>query len=290
MRDIRHASPRDAVAWAEKHLGPVTDVRALEGGRTSTMLALTPRDGEAAVLRLMTVEPWRSHGVELTTRERDTQRLLAHTPVPAPRTLALDATGERCGHPAHLMTRLPGRLELQRDDQESLGRLADLLATVHAVEPGSDVRDFQSWAWEAKYVVPVWARDPGPWRDAFALLRTPVPAYDPTFLHRDFGPHNVLWAGGLPTGLVDWVETSVGPAWLDVAHAATNLALRHGSEVADAFAAAYVERTGRVPEPYLDVMDVVGFLPPPGRASLVTDPHELARLEDRLQVVLARVT
>ncbi|QIK67840.1 aminoglycoside phosphotransferase family protein [Nocardioides sp. HDW12B] len=283
-------SHEDALAWAEEHLGPVTDVRALEGGRTSTMLALTPRDGESAVLRLMTEEPWRTHGVELTTRERDTQRLLDDTPVPAPRTLALDATGVRCGQPAHLMTRLPGRLELQRSDAASLGLLADLLVVVHEVEPSVDVRTFQSWAWEAKYVVPAWASDPGPWEDAFALLRTPVPTYDRTFLHRDFGPHNVLWADGRVSGLVDWVETSVGPAWLDVAHAATNLALRHGNAVADAFAAAYVERTGRVPEPYLDVMDVVGFLPPPGRASLVTDPPQLARLDERLRAVLARVT
>lgn len=285
-----HALPSRAVAWVEEHLGPVTDVRALEGGRTSTMLALTPRAGEPAVLRLMTEEPWRTHGVELTTRERDTQRRLAGTPVPAPRTLALDATGERCGHPAHLMTRLPGRLGLGRADRGSLVLLADLLAGVHAVEPGDDVRLFQSWAWAAKHVVPAWASDPGPWQEAFALLRTPVPAYEPTFLHRDFGPHNVLWADGRVSGLVDWVETSVGPAWLDVAHCSTNLALRHGSEVADAFAAAYVERTGRVPEPSLDVMDVVGFLPPPGRASLVTDPTELARLDERLRVVLARVT
>ncbi len=282
----RHA---DALAWAEEHLGPVADVRALEGGRTSTMLAITPRDGEPAVLRLMTEEPWRTHGAELTARERHAQRLLAGTPVPAPRTLALDATGEQCGHPAHLMTRLPGRLELHRSDRGSLELLAELLATVHAVEPSGDVRLFQSWAWEAKYDVPCWASDPGPWQDAFALLRTPVPAYQPTFLHRDFGPHNVLWSGGRVSGLVDWVETSVGPAWLDVAHAATNLALRGGNEVADRFAAAYVDRTGRVPEPYHDVMDVVGFLPPPGRDGLVTDQRELARLEERLRVVLGRV-
>ena len=109
------------------------------------------------------------------------------------------------------MTLLPGRLEPDRVDDASLGLLADLLATVHEVEPSRDVRLFQSWAWEAKYVVPRWASDPGLWQDAFALLRTPVPAYEPTFLHRDFGPHNVLWSDGQVTGLVDWVETSVGP-------------------------------------------------------------------------------
>ncbi len=284
------ATHPDALAWAEETVGPVAEVRALEGGRTSTMLALTPCHGEAVVLRLMTVEPWRTHGAELTTRERDTQQLLAGTPVPAPRSLALDAAGERCGHPAHLMTLAPGRLELARVDADALGHLADLLARVHALEPRDDGRLFQSWAWEAKYVVPPWASDPGPWQEAFALLHTPAPAYEPTFLHRDFGLHNVLWSQGRVTGLVDWVETSVGPAWLDVAHCATNLALRHGSEAADAFAAAYVDRTGRSPEPYLDVMDVVGFLPPPGRESLFTDPRELARLDERLRAVLARVT
>ena len=83
----------DALAWAAEAVGPVAEVRALEGGRTSTMLAITPRDGEPVVLRLMTVEPWRTHGAELTARERETQRLLADTPVPAPRSLALDADG-----------------------------------------------------------------------------------------------------------------------------------------------------------------------------------------------------
>ena len=58
----------DALAWAAEVVGPVAEVRALEGGRTSTMLAITPRDGEPVVLRLMTVEPWRTHGAELTAR------------------------------------------------------------------------------------------------------------------------------------------------------------------------------------------------------------------------------
>ena len=284
------SSHADALAWVAETVGPLADVRTLEGGRTSTMLAITPVRGAAVVLRLMTVEPWRTHGAELTTRERDTQRRLEGSRVPAPRTLALDASGERCGHPAHLMTRLPGRPETDRADAGSLDRLAELLARIHALEPRADVRRFQSWAWEEKYVVPTWAGDPGLWQGAFELLRTPVPAHEPTSLHRDFGPHNVLWSGGEVTGLVDWVETSVGPAWLDVAHSSTNLALRHGNEVADAFADAYVARTGRIPQPYVDVMDVVGFLPPPGRDSLVTDPLELARLEDRLRVVLSRVT
>ena len=278
-----------ALEWIQEKLGyPADDVRHLSGGWTSTMLAISADGHEPAVLRLMTDEPWRTHGEPLTTRESEIQRMLATTDVPAPRSLALDATGERCGHPAHLMTMLPGEIEPQRNDNASVERLAALLAGIHAIEPTIDVRSYQSWAWEAKFVVPGWAADAGLWQDAFALLRSEPPAYDPCFIHRDFQPRNVLWDRGEISGVVDWVETSIGPAWLDVAHCATNLALVHGNEVADRFADAYVTTTGRPPQPYFDVMDVVGFLPPPGRESFLTDPAELARLEERLAVVLPR--
>ncbi|MEU4451744.1 aminoglycoside phosphotransferase family protein [Nocardioides sp. NPDC023903] len=278
-----------ALEWVEEVLGEqIGEARRLSGGWTSTMLAITPRLHEAVVLRLMTNEPWRTHGEQLTTRESETQRMLATTEVPAPRSLAVDATGERCGHPAHLMTLLPGAIEPQRSDDASLLRLAELLASIHAVEPTIDVRSYQSWAWEAKFVVPAWAADAGLWEDAFALLRGEPPAYDPCFIHRDFQPRNVLWDRGEVSGVVDWVETSIGPAWLDVAHCATNLAITHGTEVADRFADAYVTTTGRPSQPYFDVMDVVGFLPPPGKTSFITDPADLVRLERRLAAVMTR--
>lgn len=41
------------------------------------MLALDPVAGERAVLRMMTEEPWRTHGAALTTRESEIQRMLA---------------------------------------------------------------------------------------------------------------------------------------------------------------------------------------------------------------------
>ncbi|MBA8802298.1 aminoglycoside phosphotransferase (APT) family kinase protein [Nocardioides ginsengisegetis] len=278
-----------ALAWATTTTGPLADTRELSGGWTSTMLRLVPDQGDPAVLRLMTREPWRTHAEGLTTREHDVQRLLEDAPVRAPRSLALDAAGVTCGHPAHLMTLLPGRVDLDRVDDGSLERLADVLATIHDVPATVDVRTYQSWAWQAKYVVPDWATDPGPWRDAFALLRTGPPAYEPCFIHRDFQLRNVLWSGEEVTGVVDWVETSIGPAWLDVAHCCTNIALGHGSAAADRFAEAYARRAGREPQPYFDVMDVVGFLPPPGREGFVTDAGERLRLEERLVAVLERV-
>lgn len=277
-----------ALAWVEASATPVTGARELLGGWTSTMLALSTDTGDDLVLRLMTREPWRSHGSALTTREGEIQQMLAATAVPAPRSRALDADGRECGFPAHLMSFLPGRVEVDRVDEVSLELLADVLATIHQVSPTIGVRTYQSWAWEAKYVVPSWATDPDLWEAAFAVLRTDPPNYEPCFIHRDFHLRNVLWSGDQISGVVDWVETSIGPAWLDVAHCCTNIAIGHGSEVADSFAAAYVEHTGAEPQPYFEVMDIVGFLPPPGKESFIKAEDELRRLEERLRSVLLR--
>ena len=84
----------DALAWAGSAAGsPVASQQRLDGGVTSRMLGCAIDDGTESVLRLMINEPWRTHGAELTTRERDALVFLAGTDVPAPRTLALDAEG-----------------------------------------------------------------------------------------------------------------------------------------------------------------------------------------------------
>ena len=225
------------------------------------------------MLRLMINEPWRTHGAGLTTRESEIQRLLADTVVPAPTSLALDADGSTAGHPAHLMSLLPGCVDLDRVGADDLGSWPTCSARSTRSSRPRPPRDYQSWAWPAKYVVPEWARHPAAWEQAFAVLGGDPPAYEPTFLHRDFHLRNVLWEDDRISGVVDWVETSWGPAWLDVAHCRTNLAIHHGTDVADRFAEAYVDRSRRAePAAYWDVMDVVGFLPPPNRVAFVTGP------------------
>jgi aminoglycoside phosphotransferase (APT) family kinase protein len=103
-----------AVAWAETVWGrPVATVRPLSGGWTSDILLLTTETGERAVLRLMVRDPWRSHAPALLARESEVQDQLAPGPVPAPRSIAVDADGSHAGVPAHLMTWLPGRLPIR---------------------------------------------------------------------------------------------------------------------------------------------------------------------------------
>lgn len=165
--------------------------------------------------------------------------------------------------------------------------MAELLATIHDVVPRSPFRTYQSWAVEPKWVVPAWTDHPGSWRTAFRVLSEEPPDYKPTFLHRDFSHRNLLWTDGAISGVVDWVETSTGPAWLDAAHAATNLAIAVGPEPAHAFLAAYAATTGTEPHQYWLVMDAVGFLPLPGKDPLFGSPAELARLDQWLHGLIA---
>jgi aminoglycoside phosphotransferase (APT) family kinase protein len=261
------------------------------------MLALEHADGRSTVLRQLLLEPWRTHARGLLEREGTVQRRLAGSDVPVPAPLAVDPTGADAGDPSLLMTRLPGRIDLCRSDDSFLSALASTLLAIHRVrpEPGEWPRDYQSWATDAKRNVPPWSRDDGLYDEAFARLAEPPPAYEPTFLHRDFQPGNVLWDDGRVSGVVDWVETSTGPADLDVAHCASNLATLHGAEAAAAFAAAYdaaggqraAERDDRI---YWQLLDLVGFLPAGGRESGATEETILAtwRAHDRPDLTLER--
>lgn len=275
-----------ALAWAGSHVGsPVASHERLAGGMTSRILALDHLDGSQTVLRLMTNEPWRTHGAELTARERDAQRFLAGTAVPAPTSLALDAEGGTCGVAAHLMTRLPGAAAGRVEDLD-LAAMARLLADIHRLRPAEPFRDYQSWAWEAKRVVPPWARHPASWRRAFEVLAGRAPAYEPTFLHRDFGHRNLLWTDGGISGVVDWVETSTGPAWLDAAHAASTLAVLLDTGVGAAFLEDYAAPAGEPLHPYWLVMDAVGYLPPPGKPLMFRLPEQVERLDAWLDEVV----
>jgi len=279
-----------AIAWAGQVLGrPVSGVTQLTGGMTSRMLRLSHDTGDDSVLRLITEEPWRRDGAELARREATTQQTLVASPVPAPRSLALDAHGRQAGHAAHLMSWLPGERDAMRGDPAALRAMAELLGEIHEVRVQPMPREFQSWSLPSKWVVPDWSDASGTWRRAFDVLAAGDPPWEPCFLQRDFGPHNLLWTGDRITGVVDWVETSTGPAWLDVAHGASNLALRNGTEVASRFSSAYVDLTGRQPEPYWDVLDVVGFLPDPGGRVMPLGADGWRRLEEHLARVLTEL-
>jgi aminoglycoside phosphotransferase (APT) family kinase protein len=240
------------------------------------MHAVALPGGRFVVLREMLKEPWRTHAVELLTREAQVLELLAPTPVPAPGLVAVEP-------PWLAMTLLPGALRLDVEVPEALARA---LLAIHAIDPLQRPRDYYHWAYPERRRVPDWASDAAVWEWAFAAIDRPAPDFEPCFLHRDFHPGNVLFTGFDVTGVVDWVETSWGPADLDVAHCRTALALLHGRAAADRFRSAYVAAGGRLTfDPYWDVVDAVGFLPDPEK---VAAPWRMAGRPDLTAVVARR--
>ncbi|MFJ6985161.1 MULTISPECIES: phosphotransferase family protein [unclassified Streptomyces] len=312
----------DTRAWVERGLPPGDRIRAvgaLRGGWTSQMRRLDVEGGAegegtsySLVLRSFVKPFFVQHAPGLLTREADVLRLLADTAVPAARLHGVDAAAEHCDHPSLLMSLLPGSLRLDEPGEDAVERRSELLArqlvTIHGlvVPEGSRPRTYQAWTDPERVRLPEAPTRPEVWRRAVEVIRRPPPAHRPCFLHRDFHPGNVLFTGAgadlTISGVVDWVETSWGPADLDVAHCSTALALLHGVPVGMRLADHYVAAGGTLADDpahhlYWRVLDALGFAPDAekvaepwravGRQDL-TPPVLARRLEDYLQALFER--
>ncbi|PWI18810.1 aminoglycoside phosphotransferase [Streptomyces sp. Act143] len=292
--DLLLADGRTATrAWLAKQLPAgrtVATTRFLPGGWTSQMRGLTLDDGTDLVLRSFVKPFFRHHAPGLLAREAAVLTLLAGADgVPAPELLAVDATAELTDHPSLLMSRLPGRV---RVDEEDLGRRLDLLAgqlaRIHAVVPDDRPRTYQAWTSPERVRVPEGAL----WERAVDVIRREPPTYEGVFLHRDFHPGNVLFDEGRISGVVDWVETSWGPADLDVAHCSTALALLHGPEHGLGFRERYEAQGGRqladgADHLYWRLLDALGYAP--DAAKLAGPWRELGRTDLTPEVLGARL-
>ncbi|MFI6414383.1 phosphotransferase family protein [Streptomyces sp. NPDC050585] len=291
--------PEAARTWVERHLGDgerVVGAVPLRGGWTSEMRRLDvegPGGRRQLVLRSFVKPFFVRHAEGLLCREAGVLRLLRRTDVPAAELVAVDPTAAHCPYPSLLMSLLPGTVRL---DDEGAGRRAGLLARqlleVHrvAVAEAERPRPYQAWTSPERVTPPAGTRRPELWARAVDVIRRDPPAYDGCFLHRDFHPCNVLFAdgghggeaGGRPavgggsglwiSGVVDWVETSWGPADLDVAHCSTMLALLHGVPKGMAFADLYEAAGGTLAgrpadHLYWRLLDALGYAPDAGKVA-----------------------
>ncbi|MFE6775509.1 phosphotransferase family protein [Streptomyces sp. NPDC057702] len=301
-------------AWVEKELSEgehIERVVRLRGGWTSDMRRLDlrgPGGRRSLVLRSFVKPFFVRHAEGLLTREADILRLLGDTDVPAATLAAVDATASHCDHPSLLMSLLPGTVRL--DDagaEERAELLARQLVRVHrlSVDAPRRPRVYQPWVTPERVRLPAATERPELWRRAVDLIREP-PSYQGCFLHRDFHPGNVLFTdtddGLRISGIVDWVETSWGPADLDVAHCSTALALLHGVPTGMRFADRYRATGGALAADgpahlYWRLLDALAFAPDAekvavpwrelGRVDLT--PEVLAhRLEEYIAALLAR--
>ncbi|WP_037908492.1 phosphotransferase family protein [Actinacidiphila yeochonensis] len=302
-------------AWVEKGLPDaerVEGVERLRGGWTSEMRRLDvsgPGGQRSLVLRSFVKPFFVRHAEGLLTREAAVLRLLGGTDVSAAELVAVDATARWCDHPSLLMSLLPGSVRL---DDEGADRRAELLArqllAIHRVPVAAEERPraYQAWTSPERVNLPESTARPEVWQRAVDVIRREPPEYRACFLHRDFHPGNVLFTREGDalriSGVVDWVETSWGPADLDVAHCSTALALLHGVPAGMRFADLYVAAGGTLAEDraahlYWRLLDALAFAPDAekvagpwrevGRVDLT--PELLAgRLEAYVEALLAR--
>ncbi|WP_330237544.1 phosphotransferase family protein [Streptomyces sp. NBC_00525] len=302
-------------AWVEKGLSEterIEDVARLRGGWTSEMRRLDiggPGGRRSLVLRSFVKPFYVRHAEGLLTREAAVLRLLGSTEVPAATLVAADPTAQHCDHPSLLMSMLPGTVRLGEEGADQRAELlAHQLLRIHRlpVTAQERPRTYQAWTSPERVSPPADTERPELWQRAVDVIRREPPDYRACFLHRDFHPGNVLFTGeddGLRiSGVVDWVETSWGPADLDVAHCSTALALLHGVSAGMRFADLYVAAGGTLAEDhashlYWRLLDALAFAPDAekvavpwrevGRADL-TPALLTRRLEGYLQALFAR--
>lgn len=302
-------------SWVERRLADgqrIEGVEHLRGGWTSEMRRLRiegPGGPGHLVLRSFVKPFYVRHADGLLCREAEILCLLGATDVPAATLVDVDATATHCDHPSLLMSLLPGAVRLDdRDAERRADLLAEQLVRIHRVEVSADARPraWQAWTSPERVTVPEHTARPELWQRAVDVIRQDPPAVRPCFLHRDFHPGNVLFEGEGDdvriSGVVDWVETSWGPADLDVAHCSTALSLLHGVSLGMTFADRYVAAGGHLAEQraahlYWRVIDALAFAPDaekvgvPWRELGRTDltPGVLSsRLEDYLHALFER--
>jgi aminoglycoside phosphotransferase (APT) family kinase protein len=244
------------LAPASLHLAP------LDGGTSTTVLAVLGRRGAVStparrapsfVLRLFDNVRWLAQEPDLLAHEVAALTEARRAGLPVPQVIAQVAGGEPFEAPALLMTHLPGRVELQPSGRWTR-LLASTLVAVHAHAASGFGWRYRSWVFDRGVAVPPWTERTRLWEAAvmahaaFRAKRDGGDAGRATFVHRDYHPLNLLFAGSgdeaVVSGVVDWVNACLGPAAADVSHCRMNLAMLHGADLADEFLAAYADELG----------------------------------------------
>jgi aminoglycoside phosphotransferase (APT) family kinase protein len=275
-RLLRGPVPGVAVAWVERVVGPgarVVASHALVGGTSSAVHAVSIELASGSVrelvLRRFVRAEWLAEEPDVAVREAEALSILGGAPLPTPELVGVDADGSDAGAPAVLMTRLPGRVVWHPADVEGFLRaLAELLPLVHGVAIGSSgaLPEYASYPL-GTHRPPAWASLPEVWERAIDVLEAPASLVaasggERRFIHRDYHPGNVLWDLGAVTGLIDWVNASIGSPWADVGHCRVNIASEQGQDAADRFLELYRTASGRTDDyhPYWDVSAAIGGL------------------------------
>lgn len=258
------------IQWLQEQAGAgsvIEQVNALKGGISSAVYGIQGmRQGEKFeyVLRQFTDREWLDHEPDLAEHEAQALIRAYEAAVPSPQWIAGDFTGQCCGLPSVLMTRLEGEVILQpRELPGWIEGLARALAGLHQADTIPMRWNYFTYNNIHALQIPEWTRSPEAWGKIIKRVQGDAPVYTPRFIHRDYHPTNILWKNGKVSGIVDWVNSCYGPAGIDTGHCRVNLVQLHGVEIADAFLEAYLNSPGsteEVADVYWDMLSLTDFL------------------------------
>ncbi len=131
------------------------------------------------VLRRYVRGDWLAEEPDVAAREADALRILEDSPLPVPRLVAVDPTGELAGSPALLMTALPGRVDWSpRDLNAWLRQLVAVLPVIHAtrIPEGVPIRRYRPYELGKELAPPIWTRHPRAWWRAIEAYQGSEPS------------------------------------------------------------------------------------------------------------------
>ena len=220
---------------------------------------------------------------------------------PVPKPIAADLESVWFGRPAVVMSRLPGRPDVNPRDIDSwVVALAQTLTQVHetACDGAEDAlpRPPETESWQP----PEGEHDPLT-AAAVSAVTARLPSLSPerVFTHGDFHPGNVLWSRGRITGLVDWSAARLDARWSELAYCRADVCLLLGPDVADRLADVYSDIVGDTSDE-LGVYDVMWVFNIRHHAEVALEAYRaqghapnyqlsLSRLDEQLQRALKRL-
>jgi aminoglycoside phosphotransferase (APT) family kinase protein len=208
---------------------------------------------------------------------------------PVPQPIAADLGSVWFGRPAVVMSRLPGRPDVEPRNIDSwVVALAQSLAQVHetacdGAEDALPPPGYESWQPPEGELDPLTAA-------AVSAVTARLPSLSPerVFTHGDFHPGNVLWSRGRITGLVDWSAARLDARWSELAYCRADVCLLLGPDVADRLAAAYSDIVGDTSDE-LGVYDVIWVFNMRQHAKIALEAYRAQGHAPNYQLSLSRL-
>jgi len=215
--------------------------RRLRGGLAAQVHAarIELQDGSRRTL----VVRRKPNGEHRIPRHYRTLEVLAGTPVPAPKPVALDVLNQYFDVPTMVIEHAGYPLIKPRSQSSWVAQMADALFRVHQLAPeNTDLGHLEE-------PLPFNPSDPPARPKSDELLErvsavlaehagkvAPLP---PSLVHDDFWPGNTVWHRQRLTAIIDWDGAIIGDRRADVAQCRVDLTFIAGQEAADAFLRAY---------------------------------------------------